>query len=79
MFRLVLPVYPKTLKPLCVIKHSITRYRITLTAYTASLARRPPNMAGKWVKLGKLQELAFTAAHKKMVAKMLAQEPAGRI
>ncbi len=55
---------------LTVVKHAITRYRITLTTYQASLGRRPAKMAGmsgKWVKLDKLQELAFTAAHKRVV------------
>jgi A/G-specific adenine glycosylase len=66
MFRQVFPVEPKTLVPLCVVKHSITRYRITLTALRATVARRHPKMRGKWVKLNRLSRLAFTAAHKKV-------------
>jgi A/G-specific adenine glycosylase len=57
---------PKTLQPLCVVKHSITRYRITLTAHLATLTRRPPKLPGKWVKPDRLSKLAFTAAHKKL-------------
>ena len=68
MFRLVLPVAPKTLQPLAVVKHSITRYRITLTAYLATVTRRHPRMAGKWVRLDRLPKLAFTAAHKKLAS-----------
>jgi adenine-specific DNA glycosylase len=68
MFRLVFPVAPKTLQPLAVVKHSITRYRITLTAYLATVARRHPWMEGKWVKLNRLSRLAFTAAHKKLAS-----------
>ena len=68
MFRLTLMVYPKTLKPLCVVKHSITRYRITLTAYVATVARRPAKPTGNWVKLDQLPSLAFTAAHKRLAS-----------
>jgi A/G-specific adenine glycosylase len=68
MFQSLFHVDPKTIKPLCVVKHSITRYRITLTAYLATLNRRSPNMEGKWVKLAKLPELAFTAAHKRLAS-----------
>ena len=74
MFQSLFHVEPKTLKPLCVVKHSITRYRITLTAYQATLNRRPPNLAGKWVKLARLPELAFTAAHKRLAQAALELE-----
>ena len=68
-------------KPLCTIKHSITRYRITLDAYRASfggsssarpkiLRRRgtlPSESSGVWLPPAQLRKLAFTAAHKKIL------------
>jgi len=66
VFQTEFGVKPAVLKALCVVKHSITRYRMTLTAYQATLNRRPSNMPGKWVKLASLPELAFTAAHKRL-------------
>ena len=68
LFRSLFYTAPKTLRPLCVVKHSITRYRLTLTAHLATLARRPPKLPGKWVKPDQLPKLAFTAAHKKLAA-----------
>jgi A/G-specific adenine glycosylase len=61
-------VKPKGLKPLCVVKHAITRYRITLSAYQAGLTRRPMNLTGQWVEWGRLSELAFASAHKKLAS-----------
>ncbi len=76
-------------KPLCIIKHSITRYRITLEAWHAELAAlngapnsaptrskkfarntpgRRPALQGEWRTLAQLHQLAFTSAHKKILA-----------
>jgi adenine-specific DNA glycosylase len=66
LFRSLFYTAPKTLQPLCVVKHSITRYRITLTAHLATLTRRPPKLPGKWVRPEQLPKLAFSAAHKKL-------------
>jgi len=54
-------------KPLCVIKHSITRYRITLQAVRAELANPPSPRDGHWLSLPRLHKLAFTSAHKKIL------------
>ncbi|MFM2294376.1 MAG: A/G-specific adenine glycosylase, partial [Verrucomicrobiota bacterium] len=54
-------------KPFCVVKHSITRYRITLTAWRATVTEK---VAGEWRTLAQLERLAFTAAHKKILAKL---------
>ena len=70
-FRGLFHVEAKTLKPLCVVKHSITRYRMTLTAYQVTINLRSPHLPGKWVKLEKLANLAFAAAHKKVVGAAL--------
>jgi len=54
-------------KPLCVIKHSITRYRITLEAWRAELAAPSGKMPGHWLTPKQLHALAFTSAHKKIL------------
>lgn len=58
-------------KPLRVVKHSITRYRITLEAWHADLARstpgRWPALQCEWRTLAQLHQLAFTSAHKKIL------------
>ncbi len=71
------------LTPLCTIKHSITRYRITLEAFRVSLGgasphsekkesgtrvTRPSGNIGVWKSPAQMQRLAFTAAHKKLAS-----------
>jgi len=72
---------PANIKPLCTIKHSITRYRITLEAFRVSfggtsstsphliktkLGTRPSEEIGVWKSPAQMRRLAFTAAHKKL-------------
>jgi len=61
-------------KPLCIIKHSITRYRITLEAWRAELTNGAPASGsarrGRWLSLRQLHKLAFTSAHKKILARL---------
>lgn len=61
-------------KPLRVVKHSITRYRITLEAWQANLAPNPPGrrlaLPGVWRTLAECESLAFTSAHKKIRSKL---------
>ena len=66
--RELLGVEPEQLAPLRTVKHAITRYRITLTAYTVTLKRAPAKVAGVWKTPAELTELAFTAAHKKLAS-----------
>ena len=54
-------------KPLCSIKHSITRYRITLEAWRAELAAPAAKLPGRWLTPKQLHPLAFTSAHKKIL------------
>jgi A/G-specific adenine glycosylase len=79
-------------KPLVVIKHSITRYRITLEAWRAELVMNPPAredarptesivkrkarpaLQGEWRTLADLRTLAFTSAHKKILAALEARD-----
>ena len=66
-------------QPLCTIKHSITRYRITLEAFHVNLGGRSsttPKLnsksggapSEKWLAPSKFDSLAFTAAHKKLAS-----------
>ena len=68
-------------KPFCTVRHSITRYRITLEAFHAKLSEgqvtRVPNQkksgthvthpSEAWHSLHELEQLAFTAAHRKIL------------
>jgi hypothetical protein len=76
-----LGIEPANLQPLCTVKHSITRYRITLEAFRVSLGgrssttskhsgtrkARPSENNGVWLPLAKLNSLAFTAAHRRIL------------
>jgi A/G-specific adenine glycosylase len=59
-------IAPRT-NPLCTIKHSITRYRITLVTFRATVRRKQKISAGKWLKIAELEKLAFTSAHRKIL------------
>lgn len=65
----LLGMTPIPVHPLAVIRHSITRYRMTLAAFHASVPPgfQPSEKAGAWLDLPALHELAFTAAHKKIL------------
>jgi A/G-specific adenine glycosylase len=59
---------PKELQPFCTIKHSITRYRITLEAFrinSGGITRSPK--IGIWKTPAQLQRLAFSSAHKRIL------------
>ena len=56
--------------PLCTVKHSITRYRITLEAFFVSLKKFPVKVDGVWKSPAQMEKLAFTSAHKKILAKI---------
>jgi hypothetical protein len=53
-------------EPLCTVKHSITRYRITLEAHWLRLTLRSKRMEGIWQTPAQLRSLAFSSAHKKL-------------
>ncbi len=59
---------PLKLQPLVTVKHSITRYRITLTAFAVALPTTPKQAGGTWKTPAQMQRLAFTAAHKKLAS-----------
>ena len=67
---------PLDAKPLCMVKHSITHYRITLDAFRVQLGgstthkifgARRARPSGRWLPPAKLDSLAFTAAHRKIL------------
>lgn len=60
----------ETLAPLCTVKHSITRYRITLEAFTVRLKTISAKTDGIWKTPAQMRQLAFTSAHKKILAKL---------
>jgi A/G-specific adenine glycosylase len=68
----VLGHVPVSLEQLCTIKHSITRYRISLEVYSATTTfntkRRPMN--GEWFGGSELTALAFSSAHKKILKQL---------
>jgi A/G-specific adenine glycosylase len=70
-------------KPLCRIKHSITRYRIALEAYRAETMGRRRALQGEWLTLPQLDKLAFASAHRKILVQLLnateRKSPTGRI
>jgi len=60
-------------KPLCIIKHSITRYRIKLEAWRAKPVKpSTKETPGRWLALAQLHKLAFTSAHKKILTHLRA-------
>jgi adenine-specific DNA glycosylase len=59
---------PASLRPLCRVEHSITRYRISLTAYRAMAGKAAGTLAGgQWLELAELERLPFTSAHKRIL------------
>ena len=60
-------------QPFFRVRHSITRYRILLEAFEASLSA-PAKAAGLWKTRGEMKKLPFTSAHRKIVVAL--QTPA---
>lgn len=61
---------PPQLQPLPAIKHSITRYRITLEAFRARLNKSAKTAGGIWLSPAQLDTLAFASAHRKILARL---------
>jgi len=64
------------LEPLITIRHSITRYRITLEAFRLT-GRKTGFVAakdGRWVSREELQQLPFPSAHRKIAMALLTRE-----
>jgi A/G-specific adenine glycosylase len=59
---------PANLKPLCRLKHTITRYRITLDVFqTTGNAKLPIELVRRWVAPTEFTKLAFCSAHRRIV------------
>ena len=83
VFKSIFNIEPLAIQPLCTIKHSITRYRITLEAWRVPFGGRSsttpkisgtrgarPSDTGVWLSPAKLDSLAFTSAHRKILRRL---------
>ena len=61
-------IAPAKLEHLHTVKHSITRYRITLNAYSATFNKNSSKVQGVWKSPAQMRQLAFTAAHKRLAS-----------
>ena len=67
----VLGFAPKTFQSLGTIRHSITRYRITLEAFSVNGIQKPRRLtSGHWLSLAELQKLSFPSAHRKILERI---------
>ena len=64
----ILGIEPSKLELFHTLKHSITRYRITLEAFRVRLPKRLKTFNGIWLPRARFDSLAFTAAHKKLAS-----------
>jgi A/G-specific adenine glycosylase len=59
--------------PLLTLEHTVTRYRITLTAVPCQLSHPQPTSSHAelaWPRVGELESLAMPAAHRKLARKL---------
>jgi A/G-specific adenine glycosylase len=83
IFKSIFGIEPLAIQPLCTVKHSITRYRITLEAFRVQPGGRSstmpkisgtrgarPSDTGIWLSLAKLDSLALTGAHRKILRRL---------
>jgi len=78
MFKSHFAFAPASLIPLCTIKHSITRYRITLEAFQVCLKKSPKKLAGIWASPKEFDSIAFSSAHKKLASAAVKSMLSGR-
>ena len=71
IFKSIFGITPPEVLPLCTVKHSITRYRITLETFRVQLGRRSSTSSseetGVWKTPAQMHQLAFTSAHRKIL------------
>ena len=61
------------LTPWCVVRHAITRHRITVEVFRVSLPHAPALVDGfAWQTLAQMEALAFSAAHKRILDRLRA-------
>ncbi len=63
---------PKALEPLCSIRHTITRSRMTIEVFTATISRhcQVPSTAGRWLTRRQMQRLPFAGADRKILRRL---------
>jgi A/G-specific adenine glycosylase len=64
-------------RPICTVKHSITRYRMTLEAVAVQSKREPGILDAVWLSYAELDSLPFTSAHRKIFSALAAPGKAG--
>ncbi len=74
--RRVLGTTPAALEPLCTIKHSITRYRMTLQVFLAfgDMLFSQVSPRGRWLATQEINRLPFTGAHKRILGVLKEQK-----
>ena len=65
---------PTCLRPRGTIRHTITRHQLALAVFQTRLPRRPARSRGRWVTRAELHELAFSAAHRRMIQRFLGND-----
>jgi A/G-specific adenine glycosylase len=83
IFKTIFGFKPPRIRPFCTVKHSITRYRITLEAWRVKFGKSgsvnsenfghrgtSPSDIGIWLSPAKLDSLAFTSAHRKILERL---------
>jgi adenine-specific DNA glycosylase len=58
------------LEPICRMRHSITRYAISLDVYGVAVSGQTLKADGEWVKRRRLDQLPFCAAHKRILRRL---------
>ena len=76
-FRKLFRARGQHLKQLCSIKHTITRYRITLDVFQETSRRKLAPSDGQWLKLPRMQALAFSSAHKHILKRLESADDSG--
>jgi A/G-specific adenine glycosylase len=59
-----------TLEKICTIRHSITRYAISMDAFTVGAEPKKINATGQWLTPQQLAKLPFCSAHKKVLERL---------
>ena len=67
IFKNIIGFAPPEMQPLVTVKHTITRYRITLEVFRVKLANRPRKTGSVWKTPTEMHLLAFTSAHRKIL------------
>ncbi len=70
---------PSAIEPLQQVRHTITRYRITLDVFRAEFADGLPGTIpqGRWCSPAELDKLAFPSAHRKILSRLQARSGDG--